>query len=813
MAAGLGAAATAAVGVGSASARAAVPATITIPGESPARTNIPVARDRRASGGHYLALLTAEQPPPDTGWYATYRVRVPHKRVYALSAVAIAPVETPHTEAVGSYLQLSVNDGPFREVARSQPDWYGSPAAWGDLSVLNLGEVELREGDNALGLRVVEPTILDNSIVYVLSLDHLVLRPLPGGPALRAATVPRHSVGEPAHLRLTLNARTTRPHPVHYAVIDYHGQRVAAGRAAIPAGRRTTTVALPADLPPGHYRIHADDGVTSTFARLPAHRATAVTDAAGNRFGVNVWASSLVPPSRLDEFAAALRDMGAGWVRDGQSWPAAEPAPGAYDTAHHDRVTRTLRARGLAVLDVLSPAPEWAMTDASLPLPADLRHAYRYARRLALAAPEALQLSNEPDVDTTRSTGDAHAAFVKAAALGIKDACHDARVGAPLVVLPGIAQTGPFQDLMLANDVVRYADVWAFHGYPDPAEQDDPEVPGAADEQHALARRQGVGDMPLWMTECGAFLTTPADLTAAQERVQARYLVRSMVEGLAAGNARQFWFAGPPLHDDGVWFGLFDRDFGPLPAYSAFAALTSVLGAAHFVGPLRQLPAGVRGFVFDDGCGQRVTVLWAARPTRVAVPGMAVSGVAVSGVAYDIMGRRITEAGSAVVASPDPVYVVSRAADSTGRDADAGAGQHPGRASTAVPLSPAEHIVLSQRYAPRNTAPGKDNGDAPAPYGYRLGRRTRMSLDVYNFGGQGRYVTVAAEPMGAGWSVCLVAAGAARVWVPAGGRVSVDFVVVAGRSVRRRVDRRLVFGARLDGGGEVPGSVALVHLK
>lgn len=146
MAAGLGAAATAAVGVGSASARAAVPATITIPGESPARTNIPVARDRRASGGHYLALLTAEQPPPDTGWYATYRVRVPHKRVYALSAVAIAPVETPHTEAVGSYLQLSVNDGPFREVARSQPDWYGSPAAWGDLSVLNLGEVELREG-------------------------------------------------------------------------------------------------------------------------------------------------------------------------------------------------------------------------------------------------------------------------------------------------------------------------------------------------------------------------------------------------------------------------------------------------------------------------------------------------------------------------------------------------------------------------------------------------------------------------------------------------------------------------------------------
>ncbi|GAA4078335.1 hypothetical protein [Streptomyces shaanxiensis] len=53
-----------------------------------------------------------------------------------------------------------------------------------------------------------------------------------------------------------------------------------------------------------------------------------------------------------------------------------------------------------------------------------------------------------------------------------------------------------------------------------------------------------------------------------------------------------------------------------------------------------------------------------------------------------------------------------------------------------------------------------------------------------------------------------------------------EFVVVAGRAVRRRVDRRLAFRARLDGGGgeagggvkaggggEVPGSVALVHLK
>ncbi|WP_416976047.1 hypothetical protein, partial [Streptomyces sp. 4F14] len=125
-----------------------------------------------------------------------------------LAAVATAPVETPHTEAVGSYLQLSVNDGPVDELAGSQPRWYASAPAWGDLSVIDLGSWELRGGDNTFRLRVVEPTILDNSIVYVRSLDHLPLRPraLPGS-GLREAHVPRHRAGGPARLRLTLNGR------------------------------------------------------------------------------------------------------------------------------------------------------------------------------------------------------------------------------------------------------------------------------------------------------------------------------------------------------------------------------------------------------------------------------------------------------------------------------------------------------------------------------------------------------------------------------------------------------------------------------
>ncbi|MEV5981444.1 hypothetical protein [Streptomyces sp. NPDC052114] len=845
MKAGLGvAAATVVVGTGAGRARArgrGSGAAITVQAEAAVRTNIPVAADRRAGNGRYLALLSTERPPEE-GWFATYAIDAPAAGTYELTAVATAPVELPHTEAVASYLDIDVNGGPSREAGRSQPYWYESKAAWGDLSVLALGDVELRRGANEVTLKVSERTVVDDVVAYALALDRLTLTPLKDTVVRDAyAGDPRTGLGTYRQgERARLHVRTAGPdrratHRVRYTVTDYFGERVADGVATVPAGRRSASVALP-PLPPGNYRVAAEiaDGggpaLIRHFACLPERRA--VTGRA-NRFGVNAFVFSLVPPSRLDAFAAGMRDMGVGCVRDGNTWPAAERRRGAYATAHYDRITRTLRRHGLTSLEVVSPAPEWAMTDASLPLPADLRDAYRYTRRLASgraasATPEAVQLSNEPDVDVTRSTGDAHAAYVKAAALGIADAPRVPHAERPLTVLPGIAQAGHFQRLMLENDVVRYADVWAFHGYPHPAEQDEPAFPGAADEQHALARQYGNRcgrGMPLWMTECGAFFAAQpgSDLDTAQQAVQARYLVRSMVEGLAAGNQRQFWFAGPPIHDEGVYFGLLSREFQPWPAYSACAALTSLLGEAHHVAAVQGLPAGAVGHVFDtgerDGAGRpvTVTVAWAPESVRVELPqpGRVVA-------VHDIMGRRMEEsdrtAAGEVVLSRDPLYVVSAGGDETARRTAERGRAHPGGPGRRV-LSAAEHIVLGQRYAARNAAPGKEDGDAAPPLGYRLGTRTRMALDVYNFTTAVRTVTVTARPA-AGWTARAAGKEGARrvrVRVPAMGRTSVGFTLTADRTVRRRVDHRLAFTATLEGAeegaGAVPPSVALIHLK
>jgi len=163
--------------------------------------------------------------------------------------------------------------------------------------------------------------------------------------------------------------------------------------------------------------------------------------------------------------------------------------------------------------------------------------------------------------------------------------------------------------------------------------------------------------------------------------------------------------------------------------------------------------------------------------------------------------RRITSASAEATVSRDPVYVVT---------ATAGRPEAHAAPRRRTPLSPAEHIVLSQRYAARNAAPNKDNGDAEPPLGYRLSRRTRMSLDVYNFPSTSRTVTAKAPRPAGGWSAR--AEGPTRVEVPPQGRMTVDFVITAGSGVERRTDHRLQFTATLDG-DEVPPSVSLVQLK
>ncbi len=808
---------------GSAEPPDAVRTVVTVQGETPTATNIPTAQDSRASGGAYLALDTVRRVPAG-GWYATYEVEVPRAGIYRLDAVLTTPAMPDRQPFGGSQFNLSVNGSPFAQVVKSEPVWASqrtSPRAWGSLVDTTVDDVELRRGSNTFTFMVDERRIsaspqLDHpprrptAPRYRFFLDELTLTRTPlalegvhlGDPLTNLGTYRDDRDGL---LHVVLNGRADTDQSVRYRIVDYFGACVGAGTVLVLSGSAEAAVPVPEDLPAGNYRVTArlasspDDPVVGNFAHLPDQRPVSGHD---NRFGVTTSAPWLVPSSRLHAFASALHEMGAGYVRDEIAWPLVEPRRGAFHLDGLNRIARVFHQHGLHTLGALwnlagtgeAQAPRWAMTDASRPLPADLRAAYRLGRRLAAQSDgigrDAVELWNEPDIDVvrqwySRTSGDQYAAFVKAAALGIA-----AGPGhRPLVSLPGIAFPGAFQDVMLQNDLSRYADIWSFHGYAGDTPSEPPTLSTEPRIENQL-RRAYRADVQTWMTEAGIFLDPQSPehgLTRAQQVQQARYLVQSTVDALAAGNDKQFWFSAAPYGG----FGLLNNDFQPWPSYSAHAAMASILGEADFAGRLRGLTDGVRGYRFDSG-GEAVTVLWAQQPTRVHVD---VTGE----VRVDnIMGglERVAPAvdGSVtVMARPDPIYLVAD-------------GSFDRPASDLVVSRPelrseAERIVLSQRF----TAAARPK---PLPFGYRLQRHARMAITVYNFNDRAQRVTVQPRAFG-GWSIR--GSGARAVAVPAHGQVRVPYTVSAGDRVLRRVDYPLVFDATVDG-QRVPPSVSRIQL-
>ena len=794
----------AAAAIAPAGAAGAIP----VEGEAPERSNIPTARHRAASGGAYLRLATAHDPPRE-GWYASYAVNAPAAGPYRLDAVLKPPATADGEKLGGSFFELAVGDGPFEQVAKPDPVWSAMPSAWGALVRATLDDVELQRGVNRITFRVSELRVGAPPIGYHFALDRFTLTPTEL--ALKDASAGELGVtgDEQPMLRLTLNAHAAETQTVRYSVSDYFGNQAASGAATIAAGASTATAALPA-LPPGHYRVGAaldsspQTTFASSFARLPNRRPVR---GPANRFGVTVSSPWLVPPARRAAVASALERMGAGYVRDEIDWRAIEPRRGAYDTRGVNAAAHGYRSAGLKTLGALwalpgnLSAPGWATTKASAPMPDDLRDGYRLARHLADPGHgvgiDALEVWNEPDVDVINlratSKADRHAAYVKAATLGITD-----RPRRPLAALSGIAFPSPFQDVLLQNGVARYADVWAFHGYGEkyvPAGLSPISTHSVA--EHRLRRLYGA-DTRMWMTEAGLFMPrTTEDPTRAQQADQARHLVQSTVHDLATGTDKHFWFSGPPYGScPGDWgcFGLFGNDFRPWASYSAHAAMASLLGQANFAHRPRGLPNNVRGAVFKDR-RRAITVLWADRPTPVEVP---VRGATVH--VYDIMGvRRATRttsaAGVRVAASLDPLYLVTDG----GRGLRARPPANDERRTRRRRLSAAEHIVLDQRFSA--------DAEPQAPRsGYRLGARTRMALAVYNFDDRAHTVRVAAHAF-AGWTA--TPAGPTRVRVTPKGRVLIPFTIRAGPRVGSEIDYPLVFDARL-GTRVVPPSVARI---
>ena len=325
-------------------------------------------------------------------------------------------------------------------------------------------------------------------------------------------------------------------------------------------------------------------------------------------------------------YAAAAKLCGVSVLRERLDWIYTEWNEGGCDFSRADRFYNKINDMGLEILPFFSNAPRWTTENGKVFMDEQLA-VYRFSKRVAeryANISQALEVWNEMDY-FTYVPADMYASFYKAAALGVVDS------GTSLPkIIGGLCEpvnSNPYLTILYKSDVFDYSDAfnWHYHIY-DRAERSVTEfVDGTKAGQFATFANTYLSSLPSWCTEAGIKLYTPAgcaDMTFAQQKIQANYMVTSACQSLAAGTDKHFWFIIGNMPEDGGWFGSYGADDRPFASVVTEAVMTQTLGKGIYKGELKGLPSGAEGHVINNG-EDDVIVLWATsdRDVTLSVPG------------------------------------------------------------------------------------------------------------------------------------------------------------------------------------------------
>ena len=299
----------------------------------------------------------------------------------------------------------------------------------------------------------------------------------------------------------------------------------------------------------------------------------------------------------LDKLAAAH----VGWVRLDVSWAMLQPdgpdSQSAWGVDFVDRVVNMANDRGLKVLVLFWLTPGWANGNAGervLPT-----HVSDYARAAQWAAAhfagrvQAWEVWNEPNQDTFMRGTDP-AAYTKL----LRAAYPAFHQGDPSTTVifggPAYNDTGWIKKCYAAG-AQGYFDAMATHPYMGVADQ-APETPDDGTmwtlthvaAVHALMKRNGDADKPIWFTEFGwsshdnrgIDFTSGADnwMHGVSAQTQADYLVRAikLVQAQFPYVTHMFWYSERNVDTSNIQnanYGLMTHDLTPKPAYYALRQL------------------------------------------------------------------------------------------------------------------------------------------------------------------------------------------------------------------------------------------------
>lgn len=443
---------------------------------------------------------------------------------------------------------------------------------------------------------------------------------------------------------------------VSYEQTDYFGRKVAGGTAAAVDGVAQLT------LPTcglGWYQLTcADAGGSSTVSLgVVLDRGNAPLPVDG-RVCSDAGSSWLLRdrPENVRPFAKMVRMAGIPWLRERLDWGGTEPARGKYDWSHYQEVADILAGEGIHIYQIWHFTPEWARPGKKDTFyPDDLRDAYGFAKSAAhqfAGTVGAWETWNEPDGEFWPDLSDRLSSYSKAAALGVKAANPKALVLQPSLCV-GVSAFGRG---MCESGLGDYWDVFNWHIYNLPSA-----YPGVLNQYRDVLRDYHLDRRPSWLTEAGIAVPgtegDPRRLLNDENQVkQCRFVPRSVVMSLVAGDDKHFFFVLPDYLENGVQFGSLRPDLTPYPAFVALSAAANILGQSKHIGEYKTGKPDLTAEAFSTPHGT-VLVAWSEKETELSVPTDKRS-IRVA----DIFGAETQMASSdgkvSVKVGPDAVYLI-----------------------------------------------------------------------------------------------------------------------------------------------------------
>lgn len=364
-------------------------------------------------------------------------------------------------------------------------------------------------------------------------------------------------------------------------------------------------------------------------------------------------------PEIVGNYAAVAKLTGVSVLRERLDWIYTEWTQGGYDFSRSDSFYGSITEMGLDILPFISNAPRWVTDTGNKIFMHALSDVYTYSKKVAekyADISKALEIWNETDY-FTYVPADMYASFYKAAALGVVDS------GTSLPkMIGGLCEPidkNPYLNILYQNEVFDYSDAfnWHYHIYEKTERPVTEFIDGTKAGQFTNYANTYLKTLPSWCTEAGIKLyPTPSgsDLSYAQQKIQANYMVTSACQSLAAGTDKHFWFILGNMPEDTGWFGSFGSKDQPFASVVTEAVMTQTLGKGIYKGELKSLPSGVEGHVINNGTDD-VLVLWSSYGTDVTLSSS--GNVLKTSVVGDREILKPTNGKITVSVSPEPVFI------------------------------------------------------------------------------------------------------------------------------------------------------------